>query len=32
MIAYEKCTTTSDRCGASAGIQYINGVCTQLVP
>jgi hypothetical protein len=29
---YEKCTTTADCCGASSGIQCINGVCTQSAP
>jgi hypothetical protein len=29
---YEKCTTTSDCCGGAAGIQCINGVCTQSAP
>jgi hypothetical protein len=29
---YEKCTTTSDCCGASSGIQCIDMVCTQSQP
>jgi len=29
---YEKCTTTSDCCGAAAGIECVNGVCTQSAP
>jgi hypothetical protein len=29
---YEKCTTTSDCCSSSAGIQCVNGVCTQSAP
>ncbi len=29
---YDKCTTTSDCCGATAGIQCVNGVCTQSAP
>ena len=29
---YEKCTSTSDCCGASVGIQCINGLCTESGP
>jgi hypothetical protein len=29
---YEKCSTTADCCGASAGIQCINDVCTLSAP
>jgi hypothetical protein len=29
---YEKCTTTSDCCGAAQGIQCINGICTLSQP
>jgi hypothetical protein len=29
---YEKCTTTADCCGGTAGIQCVNGVCTQSAP
>jgi hypothetical protein len=29
---YDKCTTTTDCCGASQGIQCINGICTVTNP
>ena len=29
---YDKCTTTADCCGKTAGIQCINGLCTQGTP
>jgi hypothetical protein len=29
---FDKCTQTSDCCGAAQGIQCINGVCTQVAP
>jgi hypothetical protein len=29
---YDKCTTTSNCCGASSGIQCLGGVCTQTAP
>jgi hypothetical protein len=29
---YEKCTTTSDCCGASIGVQCIDNICSVAVP
>ena len=29
---YDKCTMTSDCCGAAQGVQCINNVCTQSIP